>query len=101
VLGGRCGDPTAAFDFRLGAIAIVAKRLRLIAVLLKPPRLILIIDIGKLLPAAVLHDKAGFQFIDGPGRREAARKQFSGPRTKCEELCRTSHLYGMTKAKKQ
>jgi hypothetical protein len=26
------------------------------------------------LPGAVLHDKAGFQFIDSPRRREAARQ---------------------------
>jgi hypothetical protein len=37
LLGGRRGDSTAAFDFRLNAIAIVAKRLRLIAVVLNCP----------------------------------------------------------------
>jgi hypothetical protein len=35
------------------------------------PRLILEIDIRKLLAVVVAHDKAGFQFIDRPGRREA------------------------------
>jgi len=30
------------------------------------------IDIGRLLPAGVAHDKAGVQFLDGPGRRETA-----------------------------
>jgi hypothetical protein len=37
VLGGRFSDPTAAFNFRLDAIANVAKRLRLLTVVLKPP----------------------------------------------------------------
>jgi hypothetical protein len=36
------------------------------------PRLILEIDIGELLTVVVAHDKAGFQFVDGPRRREAA-----------------------------
>jgi hypothetical protein len=35
-------------------------------------RLILEIDIGELLPGAVGCDKAGVQFFDRPGRREAA-----------------------------
>jgi hypothetical protein len=38
----------------------------------RAPRLILEIDTGKLLPIVVAHDKAGFQFLDGPGGREAA-----------------------------
>jgi hypothetical protein len=37
-----------------------------------PTRLILEIDASQFLPGTVLHDKAGFQFIDGPRRREAA-----------------------------
>jgi hypothetical protein len=37
-----------------------------------PPRLILEIDIGELLPVLVTHDKAGVQFFDKPRRREAA-----------------------------
>jgi hypothetical protein len=37
-----------------------------------PPRFILEIDIGKLLHVVVAHNKAGFLFLDGPGRREAA-----------------------------
>jgi hypothetical protein len=41
-----------------------------------PARLLLKVDIGQLLAAAVLHDKAGFQFLDRPGRREAARHHF-------------------------
>ena len=36
---------------------------------------ILEIDIRKLLAVVVAHDKAGGQFLDGPGRREAARRQ--------------------------
>ena len=28
--------------------------------------------VAEFLARAVLHDKAGFQFLDGPGRREAA-----------------------------
>jgi hypothetical protein len=35
-----------------------------------PARLILEIEIAKLLPAAVLDDKAGVQFLDSPGRRD-------------------------------
>jgi hypothetical protein len=37
-----------------------------------PPRLILEIDKGKLLAVVVADDKAGFQLIDRPRRREAA-----------------------------
>jgi hypothetical protein len=37
-----------------------------------PAGLILEIDIRQLLAGAVLHDETGFQFIDRPGRREAA-----------------------------
>jgi hypothetical protein len=40
-----------------------------------PPRLILEIDIGKLLSVAVADNKAGIQFPDSPGRREAAGGQ--------------------------
>jgi hypothetical protein len=29
-------------------------------------------NIGKLLPVVVAHDEAGVQFLDRPGRREAA-----------------------------
>ncbi len=36
------------------------------------PRLFLEVDVGQLLSGAVLHDEAGFQFLDGPGRRETA-----------------------------
>jgi hypothetical protein len=36
------------------------------------PRLILEIDIRKLLSVAVAHDKASVQFFDGSRRREAA-----------------------------
>jgi hypothetical protein len=36
-----------------------------------PPRLFLEIDIDKLLAVVVAHDKAGVQFFDRPGRREA------------------------------
>jgi hypothetical protein len=39
---------------------------------LSSARLILEINIGKLLAVVVAHDKAGLQFFDGPGRREAA-----------------------------
>src|SRR6516165_7971889 len=39
----------------------------------RPPRFILEIDIGKLLHVVVADNKAGFLFLDGPGRREAAR----------------------------
>ena len=38
-----------------------------------PARLLLKIDMGQLLPGAVDYDKARIQFIDRPGRREAAR----------------------------
>jgi hypothetical protein len=34
-----------------------------------PARLILEIDITQFLPGVVYHDKAGVQFLDGPGRR--------------------------------
>jgi hypothetical protein len=34
--------------------------------------ILFIIDIRQLLPGAVLHDEAGFQFIYRPGWREAA-----------------------------
>jgi hypothetical protein len=45
----------------------------LIAVVLKPPGLILEIDIRERLPVGVAHDKAGIvEFFDGPRRREAA-----------------------------
>jgi hypothetical protein len=37
-----------------------------------PARLILEINVSELLPAVVAHDKAGIQFLDGPGRPEAA-----------------------------
>jgi len=33
-----------------------------------PPRLVLEIDIGKLLAVVIAHDKAGVQFLHGPGR---------------------------------
>jgi hypothetical protein len=39
---------------------------------LLPARLVLEINIGKLLFAVVAHDKAGGFLLDGPGRREAA-----------------------------
>jgi hypothetical protein len=42
------------------------------ASVLKPPRLILEIDIRELLPVVIADDKAGLQFLDGPRRREAA-----------------------------
>jgi hypothetical protein len=35
-------------------------------------RLVLEIDIGELLPAAVLHDEGRTNILDSPGRREAA-----------------------------
>jgi hypothetical protein len=38
----------------------------------RPARLIFKIDIGERLSAAVADNKAGFQFIDGLGQREAA-----------------------------
>src|SRR5215471_13616965 len=38
-------------------------------------RLILEIDVGKLLAVVVAHDKAGVQLLDGPRRREAALRQ--------------------------
>jgi hypothetical protein len=38
----------------------------------RPAGLILEIDIGQLLRGAVDYDKARFQFVDRPGRREAA-----------------------------
>jgi hypothetical protein len=38
---------------------------------LSSARLVLKIDVSQFLPGAVGHDKAGVQFIDGPGRREA------------------------------
>ena len=37
-----------------------------------PPRLILEIDIGERLSVVVAHDEVGVQFIDEPGRWEAA-----------------------------
>jgi hypothetical protein len=37
-----------------------------------PSRLILEIDIGQLLAAAILDDEGGLQFLDSPWRREAA-----------------------------
>ncbi len=37
-----------------------------------PADLLLEVDIRELLAAVVFHDKARFQFLDGPGRREAA-----------------------------
>jgi hypothetical protein len=33
-----------------------------------PPRLVLEIDIGRLLAVVIAHDKAGVQFLHGPGR---------------------------------
>ena len=39
------------------------------------PRLILEINIGELLPGAVLHDEACVQFLDKPRRREAAAQK--------------------------
>jgi hypothetical protein len=36
------------------------------------PRLVLQIDVGEVLPGAVGYDQAGVQFLDRPGRREAA-----------------------------
>jgi hypothetical protein len=36
-----------------------------------PTRFILEIDIGERLAAVIAHDKAGVQFVDRPGRREA------------------------------
>jgi hypothetical protein len=36
------------------------------------------IDIRELLPGAALHDKAGVQFFDRPGRREAASHPCTG-----------------------
>jgi hypothetical protein len=42
-----------------------------------PPRLILEIDIGKLLSVTVAHDEAGVVvFLDSPGWREAAGRHF-------------------------
>jgi hypothetical protein len=37
-----------------------------------PARLVLEINVSELLPAVVAHDKAGIQFLDGPGRPEAS-----------------------------
>jgi hypothetical protein len=54
-----------------------------------PPRLILEIDIAKLLPATVADNKAGVQFLDSPGRREAALRQ-------CSPSCTTSHNHSVT-----
>ena len=34
--------------------------------------LILVIDIGELLPAVILHDEGGINVLDRPARREAA-----------------------------
>jgi hypothetical protein len=34
-------------------------------------RLVLVIDVSELLPGAVLHDEAGANILNGPGRREA------------------------------
>ena len=46
-----------------------------------PPRLILEIDIGELLPGAVRHDEGATNILDGPKRREAA-----GGGVGCENL---------------
>jgi hypothetical protein len=37
------------------------------------PGLLLKVNKRQLLTRAVLHNEAGFQFLDGPGRREATR----------------------------
>ena len=63
---------TPPYCFSLGSLAI-----RLIFAQQlgdrSPARLILEIDKHQFLPAAVLNDKAGVQFLDGPGKREVAR----------------------------
>jgi hypothetical protein len=43
------------------------------ASVLKPPRLILEIDIRELLPVVIADDEAGGLFLDGPRGREVAR----------------------------
>jgi hypothetical protein len=40
-----------------------------------PARLILEIDVSELLAVGVAHDKAGFQLLDRPGRRETFLEQ--------------------------
>jgi len=45
-----------------------------------PPRAIIEIDIGELLPAAVADHKAGVLLLDEPGRREATRRH----RARCQ-----------------
>jgi hypothetical protein len=39
------------------------------------PRLFLVINLSKRLPVVVAHDKTRLQLLDGPGRREAARRR--------------------------
>ena len=39
-----------------------------------PARLLLEIDVGERLPVAIANDEAGVGLLDGPGRREAARR---------------------------
>ena len=39
-----------------------------------PARLLLEIEVGELLPGAVLHDECGADVLDGARRREAARR---------------------------
>jgi hypothetical protein len=58
-----------------------------------PPWLILEIDIRQLLVGTVLHDEAGFQFLDGPGRREAA----GGAKYRLGDICarEVGHVSGM------
>jgi len=55
-------EHSAKTKFKL--IPIVAAR--------SPARFILEIDKRRFLTSTVDHDKAGVQFFDGPGRREAA-----------------------------
>ena len=40
-----------------------------------PPEFILAIDVGERLPISVADDEAGVGLLDGPGRREAARRR--------------------------
>jgi hypothetical protein len=58
---------------------------------LKPPRLILEIDIGERLSVVVAHDEAGVVvFLDGPWRREAALSNSSGNLAKFAAMRRVS-----------
>jgi hypothetical protein len=48
-----------------------------------PPRLILEIDVSKLLAVVVVYYVAGVQFLDGPGRREAVKIQLNSLGDRC------------------